>query len=160
MAGTWMWWITKGFSVWMVMTVSESQTRAVYAIRFFWFNQCWEYVGAVRQRSANWLHPAQTKRKEGCMLYRFRTFHIISAAAIHTKTPPSPPALLISEYTSHVSTTRGSERLSQPFSTRSCCHMDSVKGPCCHSTSNMTLGHLFNDTGNWDKSRPHTRVLL
>lgn len=84
MAGTWMWWIIKGFSVWMGKAVSESQTRTLYAISFLWFNQCWEYVRAVWQRSASWLHP--TQRKKGCVLYRFRTFHIKSAAAIHTKT--------------------------------------------------------------------------
>lgn len=36
MAGTWMSeGITKGFSVWIDMTVAKSQTHAVYAIRFF-----------------------------------------------------------------------------------------------------------------------------
>lgn len=36
MAGTWMSeGITKGFSVWIDMTVAKSQTHAVYTIRFF-----------------------------------------------------------------------------------------------------------------------------
>lgn len=58
MVGTWMSeGITKGFSVWIGMTVAKSKTHAVYAIRFFWFNQRREHAGAARQWSAMYLLP-------------------------------------------------------------------------------------------------------
>lgn len=56
--------ITKGLSVWMGMTVAKSQTHTVYTIRFVWFNQRREHVGAARQWSAMCLAVLYTLKED------------------------------------------------------------------------------------------------
>lgn len=170
MVGTWMSeGITKGFSVWIGMTRAKSETHAVYAIRFFWFNQRQEHVGAARQWSAMYLLPVPAGGRKAVGTTGSTVAATFSAASIFvTYTKPwfstkkltstlcchraccclvwmrqawhsshpwldsdrfsLPLVLFISEYTSHVSATRGRGRLGWPFSTRSCCKKEKLRG--------------------------------